>query len=97
MTNLKIDPALWQMGKTLLFMKDECFSLLEAARAAKVEESTLVLQSFFKAELQRFAWGALREGVVLAQVRGRATRLPCQACQATGRQTRTLCLPAAGV
>ena len=48
MTNLKIDSELWQMGKSLFFMKDECFTDMESRRAAKVEESALALQSFFK-------------------------------------------------
>ena len=52
----------WQMGKTMVFMKDEQFMALETKRGMRLEKSVKVLQRFLKAEGAAVAWKRQKVG-----------------------------------
>lgn len=62
----------WQMGKTMVFMKDEQFLALETLRGLRLEKSVLCIQAFLRDEHARRCWKKYSEGFALAQqvVRG---------------------------
>lgn len=62
----------WQMGKTMVFMKDEQFLALETLRGLRLEKSVVCIQAFLQDEHARRCWKKYREGFLLGQqvVRG---------------------------
>lgn len=57
----------WQMGKTMVFMKDEQFLALETLRGLRLEKSVVCIQAFLKGEFARQCWKKYSEGYLLAQ------------------------------
>ena len=54
--------GLWQMGKTMVFMKDQQLALLEAARAICLDKSVRILQSALAAFVKLGRWRKTLEG-----------------------------------
>jgi hypothetical protein len=69
-------PGEWQIGTTMVFMRDAMFSLLETKRAKVLDQRIRGLQSWMKEELVRRTWTRRRSGVerMQAQVRGTSAR-----------------------
>ena len=57
----------WQIGKSMVFMKDEMFTELENARGRRLEKSVILLQGFLRAESARMSWVKKTESFALAQ------------------------------
>ena len=55
----------WQIGKTMVFMKDEQFMALETLRGLRLEKSVVILQRFLKAEQAGKKWKKSRVGYML--------------------------------
>ena len=53
--------GLWQIGKTMVFMKDEQFMQLEMQRGMRLEKSVIVLQRFLRAEQANKSWKQKRQ------------------------------------
>ena len=66
----------WQMGLTMMFMKDEMFFHMETQRGLRLEKSVLIIQGFMKYEVGRKQWQKLRTGLMSMQavVRGALAR-----------------------
>ena len=62
----------WQMGKTMVFMKDEQFLELETQRGLRLEKSVVTIQKFLRDQHARKQWQKYQIGFLLAQqvVRG---------------------------
>ena len=63
----------WQVGHTMVFMKDSMHEHLEDARSKMVAKVIPALQAFFRHELRRRAWTNKRRGVTALQARVRGT------------------------
>lgn len=54
--------GLWQLGKTMVFMKDEQLTSLEAARAISLDKSVRILQQVLSAFVKLAKWRKIQEG-----------------------------------
>eukprot|EP01047_Picozoa_sp_COSAG01_P016406 COSAG01_NODE_840_length_13184_cov_18.465724_5_plen_1561_part_00 len=57
-------PGLWQVGKTMIFMKDEMYMWLETQRGLRLEKSVVLLQAFMRDGMAKACWAKLRQGFV---------------------------------
>lgn len=57
----------WQMGKTMLFMKDEMYFGLETKRGLFMEERVRRIQGFLRSVFQGRVWQRNRESIVIMQ------------------------------
>lgn len=64
----------WQVGSTLMFMKDSMHALLEDKRTKVIARLIPSLQSWVKEELTRVAWTKKRHGVTLLRSKLRGDR-----------------------
>ena len=63
----------WQIGTTMVFMRDAMFSLLETKRARVLDERIRGLQCWIRQELIRRAWTRKKQGVEACQAHFRGT------------------------
>ena len=59
----------WQIGKTMVFVKDSMYQLLEVQRTVVIARLIPSMQSWFKEELTRVAWTKKRRGVALLKAK----------------------------
>jgi len=57
----------WQIGVTMVFMRDQMFSALETKRATTLDQRIRGLQHWIREELLRRAWTQKKKGFVLLQ------------------------------